>query len=772
MKLNKSVGLLLSCLLISLWAFGQNSPSATLYRAEKLFEIGNYEDALKSYLQAMESGENTAYVKYKAGRCYLEASAFGEKLKALPLLEAAAAAKEEGMPAQLHLYLGDAYYLDGNLYQALTSYDHYKAAIGKDAAKQKIAADRLAKAHHAQEIMSRTKDIYLRPLGDGVNSPFTEYNPVVSADESLMAYTVLKPADSRSSQSFTEQIMVMTRQDQDWGTPQELKIGSGFIAGTAGLSADGQRMIIFLNGGATGGGLYMLHRKGDSWGAPQEMRGDINSRYQESTASISPDGSTIYFASNRPGGFGGMDIYKTSLQSNGSWGRAENLGPVINTAADEDAPFIHPDGRTLFFTSNGNISIGGNDICRSYFVGGKWIDPENMGYPVNTMANDNYFTLTADGSRAYFSSDRPGGKGAQDIYTFDMPEQDRNIPLTMIKGRVLAGENQLPVKTTIKVVDNQTGKKLDYVYSPDPETGNYLIIFPPGRDYDMIVQAEGYLPYAINIHIPNQDYFYELYQQVFLRPVKQFDVVVGQEVQVKNAFYDTQKPLHKDLKRAKETMLVQEDSVDIYEMMETVIGAGDAAAYDYLLDLMFATNPIDEVDFSAANGERVETAEAVYYYEENDKTQLEAKKVGEEVIYTLPTFYVAEAARKQKESKAAQAKYDVDLLKPVYKIYFASDAKNLKPEDEKLLQEIIGKFMEQKGLGVEISGYASKDGNPEHNRKLSNDRAIAVLNFFNERGVGRRRIVAKGYGATEGVEGNAQESRRVEVRVIDLNEGK
>ena len=772
MKLTNRACLLLLCLLSSLWANGQNGQSATLFRAEKLFEIGNYKDALKSYQEAMAAGENTAYVKYKAGRCYLEFTAFEDKLKALPLLTEAAAANDAKVSADVYLHLGDAYYLDGNMYQALGSYDTYKKKIGNDAAKRKKADERIARAHKAQEIISKPKEINLRTVSNVVNTEFTEYNPVVSADESLIAYTVLKPADSRSSQNFVEHIMVLKKEGQNWGVPQQLKINGGFNAGTAGISADGQRMIIYLNGGATGGGLYMIWRKGDGWGTPQELVGDINSRYQESTASITPEGRTIYFASNRPGGFGGMDIYKSELQQNGSWGRAENLGPTVNTSADEDAPFIHPDGRTLFFTSNGAGSIGGKDVFRTNLIGSKWSTPENLGYPINTVANDNYFTLTADGSRAYFSSDRPGGKGGQDIYTFDMPEEDRNIPLTMIKGRVLAGENQKPVNTVIKVVDNETGKKIDYVYNPDPETGNYLIIFPPGRNYDMVIQADGYLPYAININIPNQDYFYELYQQVFLRPVKQFDVVVGQEVQVKNAFYDTQKPLHQDLKKAKESMLVQEDSVDVYEMMETIIGAGDTEAYSYLLELMYAKNPIDNVDFSATNSENVESAEVVYYYEENDKTKLEAKKVGNEIIYTLPTFFVAEEAKKQREEKKEMAKYDVNLLKPIHKFYFGPDAKTLKPEDEKMLQNILASFKDNEGLGIEISGYASEDGDAEYNKKLSNDRAIAVLNYLNQRGLARRRIVAKGLGATVGKGSNAQESRRVEVRIVDLSKTK
>jgi outer membrane protein OmpA-like peptidoglycan-associated protein len=318
------------------------------------------------------------------------------------------------------------------------------------------------------------------------------------------------------------------------------------------------------------------------------------------------------------------------------------------------------------------------------------------------------------------------------------------------------------------VVDVQTGSKIDYVYNPDPVTGNYLIILPPGRNYDLIVKAEGYLPYSIDVNIPNQDYFYEIFQQIFLRPVKQFDVVVGQEVQVKNAFYDTGQPMHHDLKKIKESSMVKEDSVDVYEMMETIIGAGDTDAFEYMLELMYEINPVDNVDFEATSNKNVEDAEVVYYYEENDKTQLEAKTVNGEVIYTLPTFYVSQEADKQKEKQVAN--YDKALLKSVHKIYFGVDSKTLKADDEAKLNKILEQVKTSDFLGVEISGYASNDGDAEHNRKLSNERANAVLTYMNERGLLRRKIVARGYGATENGSDNAQEGRRVEVKIIELDD--
>src|SRR5690606_33447828 len=202
-------------------------------------------------------------------------------------------------------------------------------------------------------------------------------------------------------------------------------------------------------------------------------------------------------------------------------------------------------------------------------------------------------------------------------------------PLTLIKGRILAGEDPVPVPTKIKVVDNTNGQTLDYVYNPDEETGNYLIIIPPGKNYDMVIEAEGFLPYTININIPDQNYFYELYQQINLSPITQFEKVVGQKVSVTNAFYDTKQDNGITPRQANESMLLKNDSIDVYTMMEDIIAAADEQAMDYLLELMYMTNPIENVDFKEKDTEAVES---VYYFEENDKTKLQTKIVANDTI--------------------------------------------------------------------------------------------------------------------------------------------
>jgi outer membrane protein OmpA-like peptidoglycan-associated protein len=743
------------------------------YNADKFFSIKNYKAALPLYEEVIKAGSSDPVYHFRLGKCYMESPELNDQMKATPYLKYALNNKNKDVSDEIYYLLGKNYHKTMEIVDAMDMFEKYKKAIGTtDKAKVKDVDRQLEVCKNALTFISKKRNIVINNLGSEINSEFTEYNPVVSTDESVLAYTALRPNSdrTRSTADFVEEILISTKdgKNSNWSAPKVLKINSRFNVGTAGISPDGEKMLIFIGGPNGTGNIYTTDRQGKDWSTPAQIGNHVNSNFLESTASITPDGKTVYFASNRPGGFGGMDIYKVERSEKG-WGQAINLGPTVNTSFDDDAPFIHPDGKTLFFTSEGHNSMGGKDIFRTVLVGGKWIAPENMGFPINTPANDNYFTLTADGSKGYFSSDRQGGYGGQDIYSFNMPEEEANIPLTLVKGRILAGEELKPVPTKIKVIDNATKTKIDYVYNPNKETGNYLIIFPPGKNYDMVIESEGYMPYTLNINVPNQNYFYELYQQIHLKPIKHFDVIVGQEVTVKNAFYDTKEETKTELRKTNEAMLVKNDSVDIYELMDGIIAASDSDAYEYLLDLMYKTNPIDNIDFDKAGGNDMERAKRVYYYDESDESTLEAKSIGDEIIYSLPTLFVTEEAKKQKETKMFEAKYDKKLLEPIYKVYFDTDKSDLKSTYHSMLNDVLKALQANPDLGIEISGFASPDGNAEYNTKLSNQRAIEVLNFFNYKGIVRRRIIAKGFGSTQATKVTKEESRRVEIRIIDLN---
>jgi outer membrane protein OmpA-like peptidoglycan-associated protein len=754
--------------------FAQGNKKA-LSEADRFYGIKAYDQALPLYLEAIQAGEKDPMAHYRAGVCYQKSGDPNEQVKAVKYWEYALK-NGSNLPPIVHFDLGELYLRDENLQNANASFTKYKELVKTDKAAVAKADKALETCHTATALMSVPRDIKVHNFGEVINSKLIEYNPVVSADESVMAFTALRPntGKTRSGDKFIEEVYISYNQNGTWSEPKVIPIASEYNVGSAGISPDGQKMLIFMGTTTDPGSLFMINKNGEAWTKPAIIAPSINHpKFLESTASITPDGKTIYFASDRVGGQGGLDIWKTTQQANGTWSTAVNLGPEVNSKANEDAPFIHPDQKTLFFTSDGHSTMGGRDIFVTKFVNSKWTSPENMGYPVNTTANDNYFTLIADGTRAYFSSDRKGGMGSQDIYYLDMPANAANIPLTMIKGKILNADTGKPMPTKIYLVDNETNKKLDFVYDPDPTTGNYLIILPPAKNYDMVIESEGFLPYTLNINVPNQDYFYELYQMIYLKTIKQFDVVVGQEVQVKNAFYDTDQDMKADLRKSHEAKLVQSGNVDVYDMMLDLIAAQDQEGIDYLVGLLNHTDPIESVNFDETKNSKIEVATRTYYYDESDESKFEQKNVGGKTIFSLPTMMVSEEIKKQK-GKPVVTKSNIDpaALAKSAKIYFDAGKSDLKPNHNAELDQLLAVLSKYPDLGIEISGFASAEGSEELNRELSNKRAIAVLDYLNHKGIVRRRIIAKGYGATKDQVGSKEEGRRVEVKIVDLNTSK
>ncbi|MDH5380772.1 MAG: OmpA family protein [Cyclobacteriaceae bacterium] len=754
-------------ILVLLNAFSQPLFAQTdkdIYRADKYFSIKNYQEAQKIYQKVVDAGNTDPVTNYRLGYCYFQSNELEQKIKSIPYLTKAVGKTSRDIPVSLYFDLAQAYHFNSEIDNALEMYNEYKKNVKTNKSELDLTDKWMAQASNARFHLKALNNHVIKAFPGNVNSSATEYNPVVSADESVMAYTAVRK-DEKSG-NLVEQIMISYNESGSWSEPTVVDLKASGNLGTAGLSPDGQQMMVFIGLSNGVGNLYTVARNGNDWENPVVLGSNINSRFVESTASITPDGKTMYFASNKPGGYGGFDIYKSEKDNSGNWGRPVNLGPRVNSKYDEDAPFIHPDQVTLFFTSDGINSMGGRDIFRVKMVNGEWTKPYNMGYPVNTTANDNYFTLTADGKKGYFSSDRIGGQGGQDIYSIDMPDGDSSIPLTLLKGRILNGETMKPLPTKIFMVDNEDGKKLDFVYNPNPKTGDYLIILPPNKNYDMIIECEDFLPYTLNINIPNQNYFYELYQIIYLNTIKQFDVPVGQEVVVKNAFYDTNQDATENMKMAHEAALIQSDSIDAYELMADLMAAGDQDAIDYLLELIAMDNPIDNVNFDASQNDNLEAADRIYYYDESDESKFEKKEVDGRVIFSLPTFYVTEEAKRQKEEKNKKTNVDPAVLNTTAKVYFDIGKSELNAKYYSQLDKILKLLNENPDVYVEISGYASSDGTDEQNREISNKRAISVLEYLNHKGVVRRRIIARGYGATKVESVSKDESRRVEVRIV------
>ncbi|RZL05374.1 MAG: hypothetical protein EOO89_26635, partial [Pedobacter sp.] len=251
---------------------------------------------------------------------------------------------------------------------------------------------------------------------------------------------------------------------------------------------------------------------------------------------ISPDGNILYFVSNRPGGYGGYDIYKSKVDTEGNWSKPENLGPVINSPFDENTPFIHPDGKTLYFSSDGWPGFGNKDVFYSRMdEKGKWGKPENIGYPINSFNEETGLTVTTDGKNALFSTETATGYGSQDIYIFPLPEKARPQPVTYVKGVVKDKETGTFVEANVSVKDTRTGLEVFDDYT-SAETGNFLTVMPIGSNYSFNVKAPGYLFYSAS------------YQLTTLTGTKPFEIEilltrlkVGGDVTLKNIFFENNK---------------------------------------------------------------------------------------------------------------------------------------------------------------------------------------------------------------------------------------
>lgn len=736
-------------------------------KADKFFLINDYASALPLYLELDKTAAKDALTNYRIGICYFNNTL--DKLKSLPYLEYALQYKNKDVPEKIHHYLGQIYHLLYRFDEATSNFSAYKNSLAKNDAKHAEVDRQLQICRNAKLLTADTLDVFIQNVGAPINTTNTEYGPVISADESVLIYTSLKPAQVAKktgpgvSSTETEDILISYKKDGTWSAPVSIGLNTKTNIGSVGLSPDGQHLLIYMGGQTKNGDIFSCELSGDKWSNPVKLSSKINSSYQESSASLSPDQKIMYFASNRPGGQGGLDIYYTQKTAGGEWGEAVNLGPAINSPYDEDAPFIHPDGKTLYFSSNGHNSIGGNDIFKSTLQGKKWSLPTNMGFPINTVYNDNYFVLSADGKKGYYSSNRPQGSGGGDIYFLGVPEEQGVVPLTMMKGKIITGDKQVPTK--IKVLDKESGEVINNVYNPNIKTGKYLIIFPPGKSYDLIIEAQGYLPYLVNICVPNQNYFYELYQEIYMKSIVEAGKKVGQEISVKNVFYDIEKDstLFDPSKFGK-------DNLDLFELMDNIIAASDSVALNYLLDMMYNEKNVDFTNVP------VEPFKGTYYYSDADG-KLQPVVINGETIYTLPAMNTNTAQNQPQEVKVEEKQKITKetVIKPnlTYIIYFDTDKTNLKGEAMPELDKVHAFLKNNPTYGIKIAGYADADGTPSGNMLISENRAKQVAGYLTSKGIASQRVTAKGYGqapeaAKDQSEQEKKNHRKAEIMMVDL----
>ncbi|MCW3085160.1 MAG: hypothetical protein JWP12_2526 [Bacteroidetes bacterium] len=475
--------------------------------AEVYFTNENYTAALPLYI-TLDSMKSNANLQFKIGFCYLNAATY--KTKSIPYFEEAikniakqyaeGEINEKKAPLSTLYYLAKAYHLNYEFDKAIAMYERYKTELGTDPKMAEEVADidhDIETCNNGKELIKDPKKVIVTNLGEGVNTPYPDYSPVVSLDEQTLIFTSRRAGgysnEKELNGQYFEDIYTAEFSSDKWQKAKSIgnNINTAGHEATINLSADGLKLLIYRDHKGNGD-LFLSEYKDKTWGVPEEIAAPINSGAWESHACFSADNRILYFVSNRPGGYGGRDIYKCLRLPNGDWGPAQNLGPVINTKYDEDGVFIHPDGKQIFFSSKGHKSMGGFDIFSSIIddENGNWSDPVNIGYPVNTPDDDIFYVTTADGKRAFFSSDKAGGYGEKDIYMITSPDlEPRDI--TILVGKII-NKSVDPLSIKVVLINAKTNDTLQ-VLNGNPTTGKFGTNLPTGNSYKVIYTVNGEL---------------------------------------------------------------------------------------------------------------------------------------------------------------------------------------------------------------------------------------------------------------------------------------
>ena len=532
-----------------------------------------YEAALPHYLIAQKTNPDNAPLNVKIGDCYLHS---GTKTPALPYLRHALELVPTADP-RAHYLLARALHLNAKWAEAMKEYQLAgpTSKTGKKGSETyTVTPDDLARrtreCRNGLELQKRPVRVFIDNVGPEVNSPASDYGPVVSADEATLLITSRRAAGPKAPKDpegdgYFEDVYQATWKGKAWTKAINLgaPVNSEGHDATVGLAPDGQRMLVYVD--ENGGDLNESNIRGSTWSKPARLGPRINTRFHESSGSYSPDGNFLYFVSDKPdGGRGGRDIYKIELEGKGP---AVNLGPVINTPYGEEGVFMMPDGQTMYFSSEGHNSMGGYDIFKSSYLDGKWSEPENLGWPINTPDDDVFFVTSASGRHGYYSSDQPGGLGAKDIYlvTFLGPEKQpmlsqedqllasrlapvkqtllappifvASAKVTILKGTVTDDASKQPIEATIELLDNKTGESIA-TFRSNATSGKYLVSLPSGTNYGIVVRQDGYLFHSENFDLPATATFAEVTKDIGLKKIE-----IGSVIVLRNIFFDTGKAL-------------------------------------------------------------------------------------------------------------------------------------------------------------------------------------------------------------------------------------
>ncbi len=802
--MRKRITILFVLTFISLAVFPQ-SEKKLFKKAYQLFNEEHFEEALPLFLQLDSIKKDDFYIKYYLGACYLNTRY--EKHKALPYLEYALKHGKKLLPKTVFLDLARLYHLTYQFEKSNQMIQNYLklADTQEDSGDIQFARQLIRINNRAQQIYADSLKYATEKLPYPINTPNnSEYGAFISADGNIMYFTrTYFHKHTKILRDSVTKILKSEKENGNWTYPKEIILpeNTSNTAVLVGISYDGNFLFLKIGEG-NNSDLYTTKVRGYKCDSLVKLPDVINSPFYEGGLSFTPEGDIFYFSSNRPGGYGGKDIYKVVRHKDGTWSQAENMGPSINTPYDEDFPFIHPGGNLLYYASNSpDYTIGGYDILKVKYSAEKhsWSLPENVGFSINTPDDDIGFVTNAEGNIAYYSSKINNEKGFYDIYKAEI---EASIPLTMIKGFVYRKDTKQPIESHIKIYDKSNNSIVKYVYNPNPHSGRYIMILPPGKDYIMVVEAKGFYPYVIEIHVPHQSYFYELYQEILLEPIifNQTDTL-GEKITVNNIFYDTDKFFKSDTANAK-AIAKAKNYESLLNIVHDLVNLTDSVGINYL-NMLYAdkshskqeqanknkkyerliklvNKAINETDTTILKRLEENTAfkdkrKAEFYYTENhnDSTYLKTVIVGNDTIKVARIIKIKKGFSPTNlyeiltppspgtpEEKKTKLKHIKTLT-----IYYNSSEFKVPDNYYPMLEELTTLLKHNKNLIIALHGYADQQGNKSYNQNLSYKRAFEVSRFFKEHGIQGKRVQLFAHGELKS--GNMKKNRKVEIKIFE-----
>ena len=754
--------------------------------ANEFFKSLKYRSAQEAYSVLDSIKPGNPVVTYRLGVSYLHN---GFKKKALDCF-IKVSQNHQNCPIEYLYYLGKAYHYNHNFDLAWEQFNEYKNYVVSHHLGNKeklIDIDRrMEVCKSAKEIMGKPLDIKITNIGSLVNSPYAEYTPIVTADEQKMYFTARKPNTTGGlkdtyDEDYFEDIYVSEKTGIGWGTPKSVgeHINTMNHDAIVSITDDGQKLIVYKHVhnemfDTYSGDLFYSDLEGNQWTDPQPFDNNINTIHWEPSAHLNSDENLLFFSSNKHGGFGGTDIYVSSKLPDGKWSVAENLGPKINTMYDDDAPFMMPDGKTLYFSSMGHKNIGGHDIFKSEKDSlGNWTTPQNLGYPINTPDDDLYFSWSADGKRIYFSSIREEiGASNSDIYMAELSKSAEHV--VVLKGISYNSATKSPTSVKITTTNLTTGKLVSEHHSNEA-TGKYVIVLPEGKNYKITLEKNGYLFQSFNLEVPESKSYIELEKNIYID-----SIISGKETFLRNVFFDAG-----DFK-LKETSTAELDKV--FELLEAypnmfveIVGNIDdmldpahnkflsenraAAIQEYLLKKGIDEKRVIAVGYTddGANNSNIEE-------------RIEHFKPAFHIVSNMNFNYNRDKLKTHSTGKVKHHKHGEPMVGGFLheSIYFPeNESMSLHKFSSHQLQHIMSLLNKYPSLKIRVEAHYDEDGDLKHNQHLAMAREKMVYDELIKLGVDSQRLALTAYpdkptGTVNAGHENSLKNRRIKFRVLSF----